>query len=285
VTRGRPKGAKVVGVLAGHSAMIAWSLLGIVPFLLILLLSLRTNQGIFTNPLSLSGPYAPGNYQQAWDGPADTAGMVTYFSNTLMAAAVTLVVALTLGSAVAYFTTRLKPKPQQWILRIFLVGTVVPFVLIIIPLYQGYNALNLLNNPASLGIAYGALALPTTVLILYSFYTDFPKELIEAAEVDGLKDYAIYFRIVLPLSKAALTAVGILTLVYVWSEAQVGIVLLEQSQNQTVAVGVLGFQGQYLSSFGPMFAGLSIATVPVLILYLIFHRYITKGIALGGAFR
>jgi raffinose/stachyose/melibiose transport system permease protein len=285
MTPGRPKGAKVVGVLAGHSAMIAWSLLGIVPFLLILMLSLRTNQGIFTSPLSLSGPYAPGNYQQAWDGPAGTAGMVSYFSNTLMAAAVTLVVALTLGSAVAYFTTRLKPKSQQWILRIFLVGTVVPFVLIIIPLYEGYNALNLLDNPASLGIAYGALALPTTVLILYSFYTDFPKELIEAAEVDGLKDYAIYFRIVLPLSKAALTAVGILTLVYVWSEAQVGIVLLEQSQNQTVAVGVLGFQGQYLSSFGPMFAGLSIATIPVLILYLIFHRYITKGIALGGAFR
>jgi raffinose/stachyose/melibiose transport system permease protein len=282
---GRAKGAKAIGMLAGHAALIAWSLLAIVPFLLIILLSLRTNQGIFTSPLSLSGPYAPGNYLQAWDGPADTAGMVSYFSNTLVAAAVTLVVALTLGSAVAYFTTRLRPRTQQWVLRIFLVGTVVPFVLIIIPLYQGYNALNVLNDPATLGIAYGALALPTTVLILYSFYTDFPKELIEAAEVDGLRDYAVYFRIVLPLSKAALTAVGILTLVYVWSEAQVGIVLLEQAPDQTVAVGVLGFQGQYQSSFGPMFAGLSIATVPVLILYLIFHRYITKGIALGGAFR
>jgi ABC-type glycerol-3-phosphate transport system permease component len=168
---------------------------------------------------------------------------------------------------------------------VFLVGTVVPFVLIIVPLYQGYNALNILNEPATLGIAYGALALPTTVLIMYSFYVDFPKELIEAAEVDGLSDYSVYLRIVLPLSKAALTAVGIITLVYVWSEAQIGIVLLEHTQNQTVAVGVLGFQGQYMVSYGPMFAGLSLATAPVIILYLIFHRNITKGIALGGVFR
>ena len=211
--------------------------------------------------------------------------MVDYFTNTLEAALVTLVVALSLGSAAAYFATRLGHRAQRWVLRIFLVGTVVPFVLIIIPLYQGYNALNILNEPATLGIAYGALALPTTVLIMYSFYVDFPKELVEAAECDGLSDYAVYLRIVLPLSKAALTAVGIITLVYVWSEAQLGIVLLEHAQNQTVAVGVLGFQGTYLAAYGPMFAGLSLATAPVIILYLIFHRYITKGIALGGVFR
>jgi ABC-type glycerol-3-phosphate transport system permease component len=281
----RTKSSRIFWSAAGQSALILWTLLALVPFAFIILLSLRSNQGIFTKPLSVSGPYVFNNYQQAWDGPPGTAGMIDYFTNTLEAAVVTLAVALTLGSAAAYFTTRLAPRAQRWVLRTFLVGTVVPFVLIIIPLYQGYNYLNILNDPATLGIAYGALALPTTVLIMYSFYTDFPKELVEAAEVDGLSDYAVYLRIVLPLSKAALSAVGIITLVYVWSEAQVGIVLLEHSQNQTVAVGVLGFQGTYLASFGPMFAGLSLATAPVIILYLVFHRYVTKGIALGGVFR
>lgn len=281
----RTKTTRVFWSAAGQSALIFWTLLAVVPFVLIIMLSLRTNQGIFTKPLSVAGPYVWGNYQQAWDGPPGTAGMVDYFTNTLEAALVTLVVALSLGSAAAYFATRLGHRAQRWVLRIFLVGTVVPFVLIIIPLYQGYNALNILNEPATLGIAYGALALPTTVLIMYSFYVDFPKELVEAAECDGLSDYAVYLRIVLPLSKAALTAVGIITLVYVWSEAQLGIVLLEHAQNQTVAVGVLGFQGTYLAAYGPMFAGLSLATAPVIILYLIFHRYITKGIALGGVFR
>lgn len=281
----RTKGTRVLGSTAGQSALMVWTLLAVVPFLFIVLLSLRSNEGIFTKPLSLAGPYVWDNYRQAWDGPPGTAGMVDYFTNTLEAAAVTLVVALTLGSAAAYFTTKLRSRTQQWVLRGFLLGAVVPFVLIIIPLYQGYNALDILNDPATLGVAYGVLALPTTVLIMYSFYTDFPKALIEAAEVDGLGDYAIYLRIVVPLSKASFTAVGIITLVYVWSEAQLGIVLLEHAQNQTVAVGVLGFQGTYLVSFGPMFAGLSLATAPVIILYLVFHRYITKGIALGGVFR
>jgi ABC-type glycerol-3-phosphate transport system permease component len=74
--------------------------------------------------------------------------------------------------------------------------------------------------------------------------------------LDGLSDYAVFLRIVLPLSKAALTAVGMITLVYVWSEAQVGIVLLKHAQNQTAAVGVRGFQGTYLAAFGPIFAAL-----------------------------
>lgn len=281
----RRKAGKLVGRLVSQSAMVAWSLLGLGPFVMIMMLSLRTNTGIFTEPASFAGPYHVENYVQAWDGPSGTAGMVDFFRNTVIAAAVTLVLALTAGSAAAYFVTRLKPRPQQWLLRLFLLGSVVPFVLIIVPLYQGYNALNVLNNPATLGVAYGSLALPTTVLILYSFYTDFPRDLVEAAEVDGLKDYGVYLRVVLPLSKAALTAVGVITLVYVWGEAQLGIVLLQHAQSQTVAVGVLGFQGEWQASLGPMFAGLSIATVPVIVMYLIFNRYITKGIALGGVFR
>lgn len=283
--RRRRNFTRLIGRVVGHSGLLAWSLLGVGPFILILVLSLRTNMAIFIHPLSAAGPYEFSNYSQAWQGPPGTAGMVDYFRNTLLAAVVTLALAISLGSAAAYFGTRLRPQAQQWLLRLFLTGTVVPFVLIIIPLYQGYNALHVLNDPAVLGVAYGSLALPTTVLILFSFYTDFPKEIVEAAEIDGLSDYSVYLRIVLPLSKAPLTAVGIITLVYVWSEAQIGIILLQHPQNQTIAVGVLGFVSQFEASFGPLFAGLSLAIVPVLLLYLIFNRYITKGLALGGYFR
>jgi raffinose/stachyose/melibiose transport system permease protein len=277
--------SNIIGVVARQSALIAWSLLVLVPFVLIFMLSLRSNMGIFTHPLSLAGPYDVANYSQAWSGPPDAAGMVDYFRNTVLAAMVTVLISLAVGSLCAYFGTRLRPKAQRRLLRIFLVSAVVPIVLIIIPLYQGYNALHVLNNPAILGIAYGSLALPTTVLILFSFYTDFPRELVEAAQIDGLGDYSVYARIVLPLSKAPLTAVGIITLVYVWGEAQIGIVLLQRPHSQTAAVGVLGFVGQWQASFGPMFAGLSLATIPVLILYLVFNRFVTKGLALGAALR
>jgi ABC-type glycerol-3-phosphate transport system permease component len=265
--------------------LIFWSLLGITPFILIILLSFRSNGDIFSHPLGVGGSYHIANYITAWNGPPGTAGMAYYFRNSAEAAVVSLAVSLIAGSTAAYFATKLSKRAGQWLLRAFLFGTVVPFVLIVIPLYQGYNSVHGLNNPVMLGIAYGALSLPTTVLILFSFYQSFPVDLIDAAAVDGLGDFSTYARIVLPLSKAAITAVGIIILVYVWGEAQIGIILLQSAKSQTVAVGVLGFQGQFTSDMAPMFAALSIAIVPILILYLAFHRFITKGIALGGFYR
>jgi len=269
----------------GHSALVAWSLLGLGPFVLICLLSFRTNTGIFSNPLSMHGPFVLNNYAQAWAGPIGYAGMGDYFRNTIMAAVVTLLVTLSAGSTAAFFVSRVSSRAQQRLLRLFLMGSVVPFVLIIIPLYQGYDALHALNHPALLGIAYGSLSLPVTVLILYSFYLDFPADLLEAAEVDGLTEYSTYLRIVLPLSKAPLTAVGLITLVFVWSEAQIGIIILQSAQSQTIAIGVLGFVQTWQAAYGPLFAGLTIATVPIIIVYLVFNRFIRKGLALGGYFR
>jgi raffinose/stachyose/melibiose transport system permease protein len=265
--------------------LVAWTLVTLVPFVLILLLSFRNNSDQFAHPLGFGGHYQAQNYKTAWKGETGSAGMADYFRNTVLAAATALVVSLVVGSTAAYFATKMGRRARQWLLRAFLLGSVVPFVLLLIPYYQTFNALGVINSPTSLGVVYGVLALPTTVLILHSYYSDFPEELIDAAAVDGLSEFGAYLRVVLPLSKGALTAVGITTLVYVWGEAQIGIVLLQQPASQTVAVGMLSFQGQFTSSLGPLFAGLSIATVPVIILYLIFNRYVTKGIALGGVFR
>lgn len=177
---------------------------------------------------------------------------------------------------------------HQWklsLMAVFLGSRVVPYVLLLVPYFQVFNATSLLSQPWAIGIAYGVLTLPTTVLVLNSYYVDFPQEHIEAATVDGLGEFASYLRIVLPHSKGALSAVGILALIYVLGEAKLGIVLPQESSSQTVTDGLLGFQGEFISSRGPLFAGLSLATVPVVVLNLIFNRYITKGLALGGVFR
>jgi ABC-type glycerol-3-phosphate transport system permease component len=139
--------------------------------------------------------------------------------------------------------------------------------------------------PVVIGIAYGALTLPTTVLIMYSFFTDFPVDLLEAAAIDCTGVWRTYVRIVLPLAKGAVTAVGMLTLVFVWGETQLGVVLLQTGDSQTVPVGLLSFQGQYTTDQGALFAGLSLASIPIILLYLIFHKNVTKGIALGGVFK
>ena len=275
--------------LAGHGLaqllLILWTAITLIPFVLIIVLSFRDNSGIYSYPLGIGGTYHPENYVAAWLGPNQDAGMADYFLNTGVAAGIALLLSLVVGSTAAYFATKLGRRMRSAFLMVFVAATVVPFILILVPYFQTFNALSLLNQPWAVGVTYGVLSLPTTVLVLNAYYQDFPRELVEAATVDGLSEFAAYVRIVLPLSKGALAAVGMLTIIYVWGEAQLGIVLLQSPTVQTVTVGMLGFQGKFVSSLGPLFAGLSIATIPIVIIYLVFHRYITKGIALGGVFK
>lgn len=262
-----------------------WTLLVLAPFVMISLLSLRSNVDVYAHPLGFGGEYHPENLASAWRGPLGSSGMRVFFGNTVLAAVTALVVNLAAGATAAYFATRLSPRLRRWYLRLFLLGSVVPFVLLLIPYYRAYSTLGLVSNPVALGVGYGALGLPTTVLVLNAFFRDFPRDITDAAQIDGLSEFSTYLRIVLPLSKGALTGVAMLLLVWVWSETQLGIVLLQESESQTVAVGLLGFRTQFTSDLGSLFAGLTISMMPILAMYLFFSRFVAKGIALGGSFR
>lgn len=265
--------------------LVVWTVLVLAPFVMITLLGFRDNTDIYAHPLGIGGAYHVGNFSTAWNGPLGSAGMKSFFVDTLIAAWTAMVVNLTAGTTGAYFATKLSGRARNWYLRLFLIGNVVPVVLLLIPYYRVYNALGLISDPMALGVAYGAFTLPTTVLVLHASFVDFPAELLDAAAIDGLGEFRTYLRIVLPLSKGAITAVSMLLIVWVWSETQIGIVLLQDASSQTVAVGLLGFVGQFTSDLGPLFAGLTIAMMPILVFYLVFGRSITKGIALGGVFR
>jgi raffinose/stachyose/melibiose transport system permease protein len=281
--------ARWFGTLAattfGRLLILGWTIVAVLPFILILLLSLRNDLGIYANPLGLGGQYVFGNYTSAWTGPPGTAGMSSFIVNTATAAATSLLVILAVGVPAGYFLTKVPNRARGTVQGVLIACTVLPLALVIIPYYQAYNALHMLNEPAALGVAYGALALPTTVLLLQTYFIDFPADLLEASVVDGLGEWGSYFRVVLPLSKGPVTAVCMLTLLFVWGEGQIGLVLLQSAASQTISVGLLGYQGEWITQLGPEFAGLVIGIGPVLILYVIFNRYITKGIALGGVFR
>ncbi|HTJ71811.1 MAG TPA: carbohydrate ABC transporter permease [Actinospica sp.] len=285
VTRRRPRGFGALLSWLAQLPLAIWTLIVLAPFVMITLLGLRSNLDIYAHPLGFGGSYHFDNISSAWDGPLGSSGMSTFFRNTIIAAVTALVVNLTAGTTAAYFATKLSDRMRTWYLRLFLLGTVVPFVLLLIPYYQAYSAAGLIDSPVALGVAYAALGLPNTVLILNAYFRDFPKEITEAAALDGLGEFGCYLRIVLPLSRGAITGVSMLLLVWVWSETQLGLVLLQDSYAQTVAVGLLGFRSQFTSDLGPLFAGLTISMMPILVLYLFFSRFITKGIALGGSFR
>ncbi|MBX3193808.1 MAG: carbohydrate ABC transporter permease [Microbacteriaceae bacterium] len=274
-----------LAAFAKHVLLLLWSALVVVPFVLICLLAFRSEKDIYNYPLGLGGSFTLENFAIAWWGPGGDTGVGIFLANSASVALTALATNLAFGAPSAYFITLLSGKVRRRLIRVFLVATVVPLVLLVVPYFQLFDFMGGLNNPFALGFAYGSVALPTTVLILTAFFSDFPHELREAASLDGLTAFGTFIRVVLPLSKGALVGTSLLALIFVWGESQLAVPLLQDPTAQTVPVGLLAFRGQFQGQLGPIFAGLSLAAVPIIIVYLIFNRFIAKGIALGGVFR
>lgn len=274
------------GTVIGHSWAILWSALAVVPFGLIVLLAFKSNTDIYTDPLGIIGiDWHPQNFVDAWNGAPGGQGFAVYLVNSAIVTIVAITGCLLVGSFTAYFATLASARVRLLVVRLFLVATTLPLIMLLIPYYSAFNALELLGSPWALGVLYIALCLPTCVLILHSFYLAFPVELAEAASIDGLTRFQTFIRIVLPLSKGPIVAVGMINGFFVWGETQLAIVLLQAPESRTIPVGLLDFKGQFASNTGAIFAGLTLATIPLIIVYLVFNRTITKGVALGGVFR
>lgn len=276
---------QVLKAVPGQVLLVLWTLIVLLPFILIALLAFRPDSEIFAHPLGFGGGFTLENFLAAWEGPPGGTGLSVYLVNSAIIALAALATNLVIGSFAAYFSVRLPGRLRDGFLVFLLVATVVPHVLLVIPMYQLFDAVGLVDSALAVGVAYGIISMPTTILVLHAFYRDFPAELIEAAAVDGLGLVRSFVSIVLPLSRGAIVGVGILALIFVWGEAQIGITLLQDRAAQSVSIGMLSFRGQFTVQLGPIFAGLAIASIPVIVVYLIFNRFIAKGISLGGVFR
>lgn len=264
---------------------IAVTVIVVFPFVFILLLSFRSMTDIFRNPLGLTGNWVPENFVRAWNGPPGGTGFGHYFINSVIVVLVAVVLAALIGAIAAYFVSLLPAKWRSRVLMIPLIATIVPTVALLIPFFQVFSAWGMLNNPVAVGVLYAGLSLPMTVLILHAYFLDFPAELREAGAIDGLGHFHTFVRLVIPLSRPSLLAVSLLNLIWVWGETQIAIVLLQKATSQTIPVGVLTFQSSFMSDLGPIFAGLSLATIPVLVVYFVFNKSISRGVSMGGTFR
>ena len=267
----------------GYAALIFWCIMTIGPFVEILLLSIKSNFEIYADPFGLQG-LSPGNYQVAWNGPLGQVGFASYFLNTLEVAVLAVVIGVGFGVLAGYSLARQGGWLNNALFRLFAFCLSVPLIVAVIPLYELLASWQLLDSSVGIALVYAAFIVPTVTIIMRSFFATFPKDMLEAATIDGCSELGLLWRIVLPVSKGGLVGVLILSLIYVWGEVQFAIVLLTRPESKTLAIGLLGFQGQYLTNEGALFAGLALATVPILIAYLLLQRHITRGLTLG-AFR
>lgn len=268
--------------IVAQALMIGWALLALMPFAVMLLGSLKTTALIYADPFGL--PVSPRyeNFATAWNGPPGGEPLGRYFLNSIVVAVLAIALGVGAGTLAAYAMAR---SARRWAgqLHIALVVLLtIPAAVTLIPLFVLAGTLGLRNSLTGLALVYSAYLVPTTALLMRSVLAGFPKDLLDAARIDGCGELRSFWHIVLPLIRGALTSVALVGFLWVWSELFYAVALMNAPGAKTLPVGLLLFQGQYFTDRGAQFAGLVIATLPVVALYAVFQRQITRGFALGG---
>lgn len=270
---------RTAGTLIMYLLLFLLAVLQILPLVWLLLFSLKNNQEVFNLP-PFSVPLHPHweNYKNVW-----TNGNIGgYFLNSVWITAVSLVLTVMLASFVTYAITRMKWKGSSLVLGLFMVGLMIPVHSTLIPLFSTFQKLHLIDNPISLLLAYTAFNLPTTIMILLGFYYSLPREVEEAAVMDGCSVNRMFLRIILPMTSSVLATTGIINMIYNWNEFIFVNTFISSDKFKTLTVGVQNFVGQYTTDWGAIGATLMISILPILLAFLIMSDRIVEGIAAGS---
>ncbi|GGM03021.1 carbohydrate ABC transporter permease [Dactylosporangium sucinum] len=267
--------------IALHLALVSYCLGSVGAFVWCVMISLKTNPEFFsTSPWSLPKSPEFGNYADAWS----TAKISRFFVNSLYTTSVSVTVGLLLSVMAAYVLARVSFPGRQLVRLTLLSGLMMPGFLVVVPLYFVLRDLGLLGSLNGLILVYIASQIPFNVFVLISFFTSLPKEIEEAAYVDGASASRTFFRVVLPQAMPAVTSVAVLNTLTTWNEFFFALVFLTSDDAQTVPVGILGLQvnAQYAANWVQLFAGLVITMVPVLVLFAVAQERIARGLTAGA---
>ena len=263
-----------------HATLGGYSLLVLFPIVLVLINSFKVRRAIFDEPLALptAATWSVVGYAKVL-GNAAVGGM---FFNSVVVTGCSLVLILLLGAMAAWALTEYR-FPGNRLLALFLAfGIMVPIRLGSVSILQTMVALNLVNTLTALVLVYVAQGLPLAILILSEFIRQVPTELKDAARCDGVGEYTIFLRIVLPLVRPAVATVGVFTMVPIWNDLWFPLILAPSESTQTLTLGVQQFIGQFATDWNAVLAALSLAVLPVLVVYALLSRQLIRGITAGA---
>lgn len=263
-----------------HVVLIAFAALAMFPIILILINSFKTRKAIFSSPLSI--PLPGGTFSmEGYETVFDRSNFPLYFGNSLIVTVVSILLILLIGSMAAYALSEYK-FPGNTFLGLYLaLGIMIPIRLGTVGILRLVASLNLVNTLMALILVYTAMGLPLTVFVLQQFMRQVPRELKEAARVDGASEYRI-FGLVLPLVRPAVATVAVFVMIPIWNDLWFPLILAPGESTKTVTLGAQQFLGQFVSDWNAVLASLTLAMVPALILYLIFSRQLIRGLTSGA---
>lgn len=251
----------------------------IFPLLWLMLFSLKNNEEIFNlAPMAFPERLRWENYEKVW-----TQGHInSYFFNSVWMTLVSVGVTVLLASLVTFALTRMKWKLQSFVLGLFMVGLMIPVHSTLIPLFSMFMKMDLINHPLSIILSYIAFNLPITIMIMLGFYYTLPREVEEAAVMDGCSVNRIFFSITLPMTASVLSTAVIINMIYNWNEFIFVNTFISSEKYKTLTVGVQNFVGQYTTDWGAIGATLMISILPIMIAFILLSNRIVEGIAAGS---
>ncbi|MHB8281134.1 MAG: carbohydrate ABC transporter permease [Candidatus Humimicrobiaceae bacterium] len=271
------KNKKIVKNIIKSISIYLLGIVFLIPIFWVFSLSLRSKKDaltamFFTKDIHLE------NYVKAWK----TFGFSELYINSIIVTLISVFITIVIASLAAYSFSRLRYKGSNIVFYMILLGMMIPPAAVIIPLFVMMENLKLYNTLFSLILSYIAFGLPIATLILRGFFMSIPPELVEAARIDGSSEIGTFFRIIIPLSKPAISTVVIFLFMQNWNEFLLALVLLRDKFLYTLPVGVANFVGQWDSPWELVAAGVIIASVPVFLLYLFLQDQFVKGLTAGA---
>jgi len=264
--------------LGTYIILTAWTLIVLFPIWTMLINSLKPKREIFLDPFWLPKTWTLEGYQNALSaGRFDL-----YFRNSLFVTVTSIALILFLGSLAAYALARWRSRLSNVIYIFFILGLLIPIRLGTISIIQIVKALGLNDTLAGLIPVYVAMGIPIAILVITAFIRNLPKDLIDAASIDGASEWQIYSTIIIPLVRPAMATVAIFNLIPVWNDFWFPLILVRQEAARTVPLGVSLLFGQYQTNWNNILSALSLASLPIIILYLLMASQFIKGLTAGA---
>jgi raffinose/stachyose/melibiose transport system permease protein len=259
-----------------HALLIGFALTALFPLLLVGLNSLKLSTQIIAGPLSLPTSLTWSNFSQAWQYGHLSHG----FINSILLAGTTILVVLVCSTLAGYVLAGKKLRMGPAIMVYFMVSMTVPIQLFLFPLYFAFAHLNLLGSVFAVGVVIAALNMPLSIFLMRTFFLNVPREVEEAALMDGASTQQVLLRVMLPVVRPGLITVAIISGLNAWNEVLIRSTFLQG--NYTATLGYLSMNGTFSTNEGVMMAGAVILIVPVVVVFVVLQRYVVDGLVSGA---
>lgn len=274
---------------AGHSirqirkgifwtALTVYGILTLYPFYWLVISAFKTNEDFYSRPFGLPAHWNVVNFTNAWE----SSKLGTAFGNSLTVSIGSLILTLFIAALASFILARFQFRWKGLIMTFFVVGMLIPIHSTLVPLFILMKQMSLLNTYWALILPYTAFALPTAIFVLTAYLVSIPRDIEEAAFMDGTGLWGLFTRIMLPMSLPALSTVTILSFLHAWNDFSFALVFINKTGLKTLPLAIANFADGYQTDYGLTLAAMTLSVIPTIIVYLIFQEQVMKGMTAGA---